>query len=103
MVIPYFSPFFLLSPSPSSCSYRKPLGFQELGAHLERLLSDGEPAEESAGRVTSMCSLIILPHLRSDFDEGASERRQNEQQMAKEMKKICCNTKEEKLQVIQTI
>ncbi|KAM7401506.1 hypothetical protein PAMP_016815 [Pampus punctatissimus] len=26
---------------------RKPLGFQDLGAHLERLLSEGEPAEES--------------------------------------------------------
>uniref|UniRef100_A0AAQ4NVI5 B30.2/SPRY domain-containing protein n=1 Tax=Gasterosteus aculeatus aculeatus TaxID=481459 RepID=A0AAQ4NVI5_GASAC len=35
------------TPAPAP---RKPLGFQELGAHLERLLSEGEPAEESAGR-----------------------------------------------------
>uniref|UniRef100_A0AAQ4PPD9 E3 ubiquitin-protein ligase RNF123 n=1 Tax=Gasterosteus aculeatus aculeatus TaxID=481459 RepID=A0AAQ4PPD9_GASAC len=32
------------TPAPAP---RKPLGFQELGAHLERLLSEGEPAEES--------------------------------------------------------
>ncbi|KAK5873202.1 hypothetical protein PBY51_013834 [Eleginops maclovinus] len=32
---------------PALASLRKPLGFQDLGAHLERLLSEGEPAEQS--------------------------------------------------------
>ncbi|KAI9514345.1 hypothetical protein NQZ68_034147 [Dissostichus eleginoides] len=32
---------------PALASLRKPLGFQDLGAHLEKLLSEGEPAEDS--------------------------------------------------------
>uniref|UniRef100_A0A667X8W5 E3 ubiquitin-protein ligase RNF123 n=1 Tax=Myripristis murdjan TaxID=586833 RepID=A0A667X8W5_9TELE len=32
---------------PALASLRKPLGFQELGAHLERLLSEGEPTEDT--------------------------------------------------------
>uniref|UniRef100_A0A7N6FJV2 RING-type E3 ubiquitin transferase n=1 Tax=Anabas testudineus TaxID=64144 RepID=A0A7N6FJV2_ANATE len=31
---------------------RKPLGFQDLGSHLERLLSEGEPTEDSRGKAT---------------------------------------------------
>ncbi|KAF3690374.1 E3 ubiquitin-protein ligase RNF123 [Channa argus] len=30
---------------------RSPLGFQDLGAHLERLLSEGEPAEDNKDQV----------------------------------------------------
>ncbi|KAK1902118.1 E3 ubiquitin-protein ligase RNF123 [Dissostichus eleginoides] len=37
---------------PALASLRKPLGFQDLGAHLEKLLSEGEPAEDSRGKVT---------------------------------------------------
>ncbi|XP_049442135.1 E3 ubiquitin-protein ligase RNF123 [Epinephelus fuscoguttatus] len=32
---------------PAVASLRKPLGFQDLSAHLERLLSEGEPTEDS--------------------------------------------------------
>ncbi|KAF7657682.1 hypothetical protein LDENG_00023520 [Lucifuga dentata] len=32
-------------------SLRKPLGFQDLGAHLERLLSEGEPTEDSGDQL----------------------------------------------------
>ncbi|XP_034092675.1 uncharacterized protein LOC117560033 [Gymnodraco acuticeps] len=35
--------------APALASLRKPLGFQDLGAHLEKLLSEGEPAEDSRG------------------------------------------------------
>ncbi|XP_023264014.1 E3 ubiquitin-protein ligase RNF123 [Seriola lalandi dorsalis] len=37
---------------PAVASLRKPLGFQDLGAHLERLLSEGEPTEESRDQAT---------------------------------------------------
>uniref|UniRef100_A0A7N6BDT8 E3 ubiquitin-protein ligase RNF123 n=1 Tax=Anabas testudineus TaxID=64144 RepID=A0A7N6BDT8_ANATE len=32
---------------PALVSLRKPLGFQDLGSHLERLLSEGEPTEDN--------------------------------------------------------
>lgn len=31
-------------------TYRKPLGFQDLGAHLDRLLSEEEPTEDGRGK-----------------------------------------------------
>uniref|UniRef100_A0A8C3AMF8 RING-type E3 ubiquitin transferase n=1 Tax=Cyclopterus lumpus TaxID=8103 RepID=A0A8C3AMF8_CYCLU len=40
------SPLFAF-PYSSSCFYSKPLGFQDLGAHLEGLLSEGEPTEDN--------------------------------------------------------
>ncbi|XP_030231274.1 E3 ubiquitin-protein ligase RNF123 isoform X2 [Gadus morhua] len=33
-------------PGPTLASLRKPLGFQDLGSHLEKLLAEGEPPEE---------------------------------------------------------
>ncbi|KAJ3601932.1 hypothetical protein NHX12_029693 [Muraenolepis orangiensis] len=33
-------------PGPTLASLRKPLGFQDLGTHLEKLLAEGEPSEE---------------------------------------------------------
>ncbi|KAK1901710.1 E3 ubiquitin-protein ligase RNF123 [Dissostichus eleginoides] len=41
---------------PALASLRKPLGFQDLGAHLEKLLSEGEPAEDSRGKP------VVLDH-----------------------------------------
>uniref|UniRef100_A0A3Q1I6T5 RING-type E3 ubiquitin transferase n=1 Tax=Anabas testudineus TaxID=64144 RepID=A0A3Q1I6T5_ANATE len=37
---------------PALVSLRKPLGFQDLGSHLERLLSEGEPTEDSRDEAT---------------------------------------------------
>ncbi|KAK3512532.1 hypothetical protein QTP70_015638 [Hemibagrus guttatus] len=36
--------------APASATYRKQLTFQDLGTHLEKLLSEDEPAEDSAGK-----------------------------------------------------
>uniref|UniRef100_H3C0F4 B30.2/SPRY domain-containing protein n=1 Tax=Tetraodon nigroviridis TaxID=99883 RepID=H3C0F4_TETNG len=44
-VFPSSKPSLRLTPPPSPS--RKPLGFQDLGAHLETLLSEGQPTEDS--------------------------------------------------------
>lgn len=51
--------------NPAVASLRKPLGFQDLGAHIERLLAEGEPAEDSReqsveGRLGP--STVVLDH-----------------------------------------
>ncbi|CAL8383224.1 unnamed protein product [Boreogadus saida] len=52
-------------PGPTLASLRKPLGFQDLGSHLEKLLAEGEPPEEDrdapvAGRLGP--STVVLDH-----------------------------------------
>uniref|UniRef100_A0A4W6FF04 RING-type E3 ubiquitin transferase n=1 Tax=Lates calcarifer TaxID=8187 RepID=A0A4W6FF04_LATCA len=45
---------------PAVASLRKTLGFQDLGAHLERLLSEGEASEDSRGRLGPQP--VVLDH-----------------------------------------
>uniref|UniRef100_A0A4W4F8L0 E3 ubiquitin-protein ligase RNF123 n=1 Tax=Electrophorus electricus TaxID=8005 RepID=A0A4W4F8L0_ELEEL len=49
---------------PASAAYRKPLSFQDLGAHLERLLSVDEPPDDSTGQVEGRLgpSTVVLDH-----------------------------------------
>ncbi|CAB1315628.1 unnamed protein product, partial [Coregonus sp. 'balchen'] len=42
-------------PRPPLASLRKPLGFQDLGAHLERLLTEGEPTEDTRDQPVDGC------------------------------------------------
>lgn len=44
----------LYDPDDFSCLCRKPLTFQDLGAHLEKLLSEDGPAEDSTGQIESL-------------------------------------------------
>ncbi|KAM9444357.1 E3 ubiquitin-protein ligase RNF123 isoform 1-T2 [Clarias gariepinus] len=50
--------------APASATYRKPLTFQDLGAHLEKLLSDDEAAEDSADHTDGRLgpSTVVLDH-----------------------------------------
>ncbi|XP_036415863.1 E3 ubiquitin-protein ligase RNF123 isoform X2 [Colossoma macropomum] len=49
---------------PASATYRKTLNFQDLGAHLERLLSEDEPAEDGTDQVEGRLgpSTVVLDH-----------------------------------------
>uniref|UniRef100_A0A8B9JWK6 E3 ubiquitin-protein ligase RNF123 n=1 Tax=Astyanax mexicanus TaxID=7994 RepID=A0A8B9JWK6_ASTMX len=49
---------------PASATYRKVLNFQDLGAHLERLLSEDEPAEDVSDQVDGRLgpSPVVLDH-----------------------------------------
>ncbi|XP_053509381.1 E3 ubiquitin-protein ligase RNF123 [Ictalurus furcatus] len=50
--------------APASATYRKPLTFQDLGAHLEKLLSEDEPAEDSPDHADGRLgpSTVVLDH-----------------------------------------
>ncbi|XP_030632598.1 E3 ubiquitin-protein ligase RNF123 [Chanos chanos] len=49
---------------PASAAYRKTLSFQDLGAHLERLLSEDEPADDSRGQIDGRLgpATVVLDH-----------------------------------------
>uniref|UniRef100_A0AAR2JJN2 E3 ubiquitin-protein ligase RNF123 n=1 Tax=Pygocentrus nattereri TaxID=42514 RepID=A0AAR2JJN2_PYGNA len=47
---------------PASATYRKTLNFQDLGAHLERLLSEDEPAEDDQVEGRLGPSTVVLDH-----------------------------------------
>ncbi|XP_076850361.1 LOW QUALITY PROTEIN: E3 ubiquitin-protein ligase RNF123-like [Brachyhypopomus gauderio] len=51
-------------PGPATAAYRKPLSFQDLGAHLERLLCEAEPSEDGTGQVEGRLgpSAVVLDH-----------------------------------------
>uniref|UniRef100_A0A8C8CQ40 RING-type E3 ubiquitin transferase n=1 Tax=Oncorhynchus tshawytscha TaxID=74940 RepID=A0A8C8CQ40_ONCTS len=52
-------------PRPPLASLRKPLGFQDLGAHLERLLTEGEPTEDTRDQPVDGCLgplTVVLDH-----------------------------------------
>uniref|UniRef100_A0A8C7FJB8 E3 ubiquitin-protein ligase RNF123 n=1 Tax=Oncorhynchus kisutch TaxID=8019 RepID=A0A8C7FJB8_ONCKI len=52
-------------PPLASLSLRKPLGFQDLGAHLERLLTEGEPTEDTRDQPVDGCLgplTVVLDH-----------------------------------------
>nr|XP_046194819.1 E3 ubiquitin-protein ligase RNF123 isoform X2 [Oncorhynchus gorbuscha] len=52
-------------PRPPLASLRKPLGFQDLGAHLERLLTEGEPTEDTRDQPVDGClgpQTVVLDH-----------------------------------------
>lgn len=49
-----------LSSFPAALGFRKPLGFQDLPAHLEKLLSEDTPTED--GKAGSVC-LPLKPNL----------------------------------------
>ncbi|KAK3536579.1 hypothetical protein QTP86_013775 [Hemibagrus guttatus] len=50
--------------APASATYRKQLTFQDLGTHLEKLLSEDEPAEDSADHTEGRLgpSTVVLDH-----------------------------------------
>ncbi|GAA6106930.1 E3 ubiquitin-protein ligase RNF123 [Tachysurus ichikawai] len=50
--------------APASATYRKPLTFQDLGAHLEKLLCEDEPAEDSPDHTEGRLgpSTVVLDH-----------------------------------------
>lgn len=57
-----------LAPPPCPLPHRKPLGFQDLGSHLEKLLSEGETAEDNKGENHNVSSdAANTKHLLSLF------------------------------------
>ncbi|MGH0137769.1 UNVERIFIED_CONTAM: hypothetical protein FKN15_064475 [Acipenser sinensis] len=50
-------------PQQPAAAFRKPLSFLDLGDHLDRLLAEGEPAEENKGDAHD-CQPIHEPNKR---------------------------------------